>query len=102
MRDGKHRNFRMANSVDLDDHFVAHDIAKQIKGKKQKLLFITTAVEVVKGDLQWFRNDRKSFPSVITINDISWPYKHSSIIIFSPDPSKILSIISGLGNSCGL
>lgn len=41
-------------------NFVAHDIAKQIKGKKQKLLFITTAVEVVKGDLQWFRNDRKS------------------------------------------
>lgn len=41
-------------------YYVAPQIAKEIGKRGLKLLFITTAVEVEEGDLQWFRNDRKS------------------------------------------
>lgn len=39
---------------------VAKNLAKDFGKKKFKLLFITTPVEVEEGDLQWFKNDRKS------------------------------------------
>lgn len=45
--------------------FVASDIAKRLKKRNLKLVFIDTAAEVEEGDLQWLKDDRKAlvYPS---------------------------------------
>ena len=49
---------------------VADQVAKEIGKKGLKLLFITTPVEVEEGNLQWFKNDRKSLVDAgFTVSD---------------------------------
>lgn len=40
--------------------FVASDIAKRLKKRNLKLIFIDTAAEVEEGDLWWLKDDRKA------------------------------------------